>query len=62
MDEPAFKQFDDKLLTQYILDGIVSDLRTDNNKNDMINSINYLFNLPVTKGYFEAAMQKLFFK
>ena len=29
MDEPSFKQFDSKVLTSYVLESLVADLRTD---------------------------------
>ena len=62
MDEPAFKEFDNKLLTSYVLEGLVTDLRTDENKGDMIDSIKYLTTLEGTTTYFTAAMDKLYFE
>ena len=62
MDEPSFKKFDSKILTQYVLDSLVADLRTDSNKAEMIDSIKYLTNLEVTSTYFASAMDKLYFE
>ena len=62
MDEPSFKQFDSKVLTSYVLESLVADLRTDSNKADMIDSIKFLTNLEVTSTYFASAMDKLYFE
>ena len=62
MDEPSFNQFDSKILTSYVLDSLVADLRTDSNKAEMIDSIKYLTNLEVTSTYFASAMDKLYFE
>jgi len=58
--EPAFKRFDEKLLSQYIIENLLLDLRTDINRHDLLASMNYMAGLEITSGYFKTAMDKLY--
>ena len=61
MSEPNFKRMDSKLLSNYIMENIIGDLRQDENKADLLDSFNYLTSLEVASSYFKAATDKLFF-
>ena len=49
-----------KLLSQYILTNLVSDLTEDANRHDLYKSTMYLMNLEVTNTFFTQAMERLF--
>ena len=59
--EPAFKRMDEKLLSQYIIENLLLDLRTDINRHDLLASLHYMTGLEVTSGYFNTAMDKLYY-
>ena len=58
--QPELQRFNGKILTEYILKKIISDLRTDVNRHDLLNSIQYMLKLPETQNQFIIADQKLF--
>ena len=60
--EPVFKRMDEKLLSSYIMENLIGDLRQDQIKADIQDSYHYLVSLEVTSTYFKAAMDKLFFE
>ena len=53
--QPGFKRFDEKLLSHYIMEKLIGDLRQDQNKADLLDSYNYMVGLEVTSSYFKAA-------
>ena len=57
--EPSFQRMNPKLLSQYILVNLVSDLTLDANRQDLFKSVMYMTTLEVTNTYFTAAMDKL---
>jgi hypothetical protein len=60
--EPAFKRFDNKLLSAYVLKNLIGDLREDQAKADIHDSYKKLVQLDVTSRYYKAAMDKLYFE
>ena len=58
--QPELQRFNGKVLTEYILKKIISDLRTDENRHDLLNSIQHLLSLPETQNQFVIANEKLF--
>ena len=60
--EPGFKRMDEKLLSAYILDNLMSDLRQDEVKADIQDSYHYMVGLNVSSSYYKAAMDKLYFE
>ena len=53
---------DEKLLSAYIMENLIGDLRKDELKADIHDSYLYLVSLEVTEGYYTAAMDKLFYE
>ena len=47
--QPELYHFSGKVLTDFILKKIVADLRTDENRHDLINQIQNLMSLPETQ-------------
>ena len=60
--EPTFKRMDEKLLSSYIMENLIGDLRQDQIKADIQDSYHYLVSLEVTSQYYKAAMDKLYFE
>ena len=60
MIQPGFKRFDSKLLSAYIIENIVNDLREDQLRSDFLESLSQLVNLEMTSMYFEKANEKIF--
>ena len=60
--EPAFKRMDEKLLSAYIMEKLIGDLREDYIKADLQDSYHYMVGLEVTSSYYKAAMDKLYFE
>lgn len=58
--QPELQRFNGKVLTEYILKKIIADLRTDENRHDLLNSIQHLLSLPETQNQFVIANEKLF--
>ena len=59
--DPTFKRMDEKLLSAYINENLIDDLRLDVNKADLLDSYNYMISLSVTSEYYFAAMSKLYY-
>ena len=62
LEEPAFKKFDEKMLTSYVLESLPPIFRTMYNRNILVNSVNYLMDLEVASTYIAAAEGKNFMK
>jgi hypothetical protein len=60
--DPTFKRMDEKLLSSYIMEDLIADLRQDKLKADIYDSYHYLVSLDVTSVYYKAAMDKLYFE
>ena len=60
--EPTFKRMDEKLLSAYIMEKLIGDLREDYIKADLQDSYHYMVGLEITSSYYKAAMDKLYFE
>ena len=60
MIQPGFKRFDSKLLSAYVIENIVNDLREDQVRSDFLDSLSQLVDLEMTSIYFEIAQDKIF--
>lgn len=59
---PEFKRMDEKLLSAYVMENLISDLRQDQIKADIHDSYLYLVGLEVSSKYYKSAMDKLYYE
>ena len=62
MIQPGFKRFDSKLLSAYVIENIVSDLREDQLRSDFLKSLSQIFDLEKTSTYFKKAQDEIFYE
>lgn len=60
LEQPEIERIQVKLLSDYMLEKLISDLRTETNRHDLLVSIQYLFNLEHTNTLFKAAEAKVY--
>ena len=53
---------DEKLLSAYVMENLISDLRQDQIKADIHDSYLYLVGLEVSSKYYKSAMDKLYYE